>query len=60
MSTISASNHGSFSTSAQAKAQSKSPERTIEADPGPWLSITGPFLIALTVAVVSWLSMTSF
>jgi len=58
MSTISASNHGSFSTASEPKSGSHA--RTIEADPGPWLAVTGPFLIALTVIAVSWLSITSF
>jgi len=34
--------------------------RSTEADPGPWLAITGPLVIALTVAVAAWLSSTSF
>ncbi len=60
MSTISASNHGSFSASADTKRAAQGSERAVEADPGPWLSVAGPFLIVLTVAIVSWLSMNSF
>jgi len=46
---------------AQSKV-AKAPEsrRSVEADPGPWLVITGPLMIALTVVAVAWLSRVSF
>jgi hypothetical protein len=34
--------------------------RAVEMNSGPWLAITGPLMIALTVIVVSWLSKISF
>lgn len=60
MSTMTSSSHLGNAVSPATTAKDAGSQRSVEADPGPWLAITGPLLIALTVVAVVWLSRISF
>lgn len=51
--------HAHLSASAEPSRTTRD-ARSLETDPGPWLAVTGPVIIALTVFAVSWLSHISF
>lgn len=60
MSTMTSPSHFGSASAQPKAAPDAASRRCVEADPGPWLVITGPFMIVLTLAAVAWLSRLSF